>query len=657
MLRFFCCLLVLVWFGEAEPTLAQTLTISNTKIEWKVVNRFRLFRDASLFKLHENAWRQYVSHVDALPKSADEKSEIIRTTSVLGIEHVLNDRYIPFTRLLRSNFDWRGWGARTIEQTCWDEKSQSHSACGGVESYVSPTSHAVEFKIRPIGRNQLLSEFNCEWRVTGSPSQVAPCDEPVVAEIPYPAGATVAVNVEGENGISSEVAVRDILIAGMGDSFASGEGNPDGPVALAQDKRSKNVYPARLKNDRSGDALWLDEKCHRSIYSYQLRAALQVAVENPQSAVTFLGYACSGATVEDGILGPQEYVGFVSDGKENPSVTALSGGKRDSQLYRLLSDLCSIAPQLDNGNWQCPEGKFRRTIDYLFLSIGGNDIGFSSLVAWSTLRKTVSSRIAKFLGATVSPNDFAANMKDQLPSIYAKLSRIIEDAVPVRAGSIGYDPSRIFLSAYPDILVDEGGKVCTGGDSDELNYPSNQSLDAFSSWLVVTSAKVQKAHEQLARLHQRMASLAEDHGWTFAGRAYADRPFQGHGFCAQRIGQPVELTEKLRIPCWRRSVDDESSGCETSWITGERRWVPYDPSAENYPYALRQRWVRTFNDAYMVINQKVDTKAGRIDERASSAVFSETTGAMHPTAEGQAALADALLLDLRVDVARLLESR
>ena len=36
-----------------------------------------------------------------------------------------------------------------------------------------------------------------------------------------------------------------------------------------------------------------------------------------------------------------------------------------------------------------------------------------------------------------------------------------------------------------------------------------------------------------------------------------------------------------------------------------------------------------------------------IDERASAAVFSETTGALHPSAEGHAAMADSLMLTLR----------
>ena len=37
-----------------QPHNAQTITASNVKIEWKVTNRFRLFRDAETFR-HMNA--------------------------------------------------------------------------------------------------------------------------------------------------------------------------------------------------------------------------------------------------------------------------------------------------------------------------------------------------------------------------------------------------------------------------------------------------------------------------------------------------------------------------------------------------------------------------------------------------------------------------
>ena len=54
----------------------------------------------------------------------------------------------------------------------------------------------------------------------------------------------------------------------------------------------------------------------------------------------------------------------------------------------------------------------------------------------------------------------------------------------------------------------------------------------------------------------------------------------------------------------------------------------------------------------MVLNQKVITRDGKIDEKASAANFSETTGGMHPSAEGHASMADAMLLDIRKTISQ-----
>jgi hypothetical protein len=89
-----------------------------------------------------------------------------------------------------------------------------------------------------------------------------------------------------------EIVVRDALIAGMGDSIAAGEGNPDGAVRLSDQgfcfKRfgggeyyrpgragfSGNKSCATMANEdtRAGEwaqqsARWLSGPCHRSLYS------------------------------------------------------------------------------------------------------------------------------------------------------------------------------------------------------------------------------------------------------------------------------------------------------------------------------------------------------------------------------------------------------
>ena len=649
----FCLVLSVLSVFFTASGQAQTLTTSNVQIEWKVINRFRLFADGRAFQEHENAWRQYLIHVNQLQISEQEKQNLIAASSVIGAEHVLNDRFISFTKHLRNKYDWRGWAARQHEGLCWDPQSRSHAACGGVSNYVMPAAHDIEVRLKQLTDSKLISEYNCIWRVGEGEPVTAACDEAVVLSLPYPDGGSISVNVEGEQPISVEARVKDLLVVGLGDSFASGEGNPDVPVILDNGRKFRNFYPARVDETAAGNAKWMDELCHRSLYGHQLRAALQIAIENPRAAVTFMGYACSGASIEDGIIGPQYYVSYRSDGRRTGEASArrVSGGNRDTQLSWLLEELCKEKPARRNGLWTCPDNAYRRPVDFVLLSVGGNDIGFSNLVTWVTLRKGPSSRLAGWLGTTVSPDEFAANMKNILPSSYAHLAKAMEAAIPLRNGDLPFDPSRVIVTAYPDILADEKGNICAAGkeDEDEDLYPANQSLDLFSSWLVVTEKRLASAHAELEKLHNEMSALAGDHGWTFAGRAYADKPFQGHGFCAQKKELLSEPSEQLNIPCWGKAPRPTAT-CETNWSGKERSWRPYDPQNENYPYALRQRWVRTFNDAYMIVNEKVMNRDGYADNRSSETVFSETTGAMHPSAEGNAAMADAILMDIRKDV-------
>ena len=644
--------LFLVVMMLAPVAEAQTLDTSNVQITWKVSNRFRLFRNPSLFKMHEAAWRQYGTHMTERSGSTEDSALLYYNSSVLGTEHMLNDRRIPFTSIARTKFDWRGWAAKGVNNTCWDEKARRHTACGSIENYITPTFHEIEMQVKPLKSGSLISEYNCEWRVGDAGVITAPCDEVVTANLPYPAGATISVNVQGERPISIDAAVKDLLIVGFGDSFASGEGNPDVPVAMAENSRVDNLYPKRAKNDASGSAEWLDQLCHRSLYGYQTRAALQVALENPHGAVTFMGYACSGAAVEAGILGPQAYVEYVSS-LQDSTTRVVKGGRKDTQLHWFLREMCFDGVQSENGFWVCPNNNFRRNVDYVFLSIGGNDIGFANLVAWSTLRDGLASRLAGLFGATVAPSDFAENMKNILPGAYAKLAKAFEIAVPLAHANLKFDPSRIILTSYPDILVDENGQTCAGitnGKQDEDQFASNQSLDRFSSWLVVREAKLDEAHVQLDKLHRRMGELAVDNGWTFAGRSYADQSFRGHGFCAQRQDRLSDPAESLIIPCWGKASRPTLT-CQSAIFGKGSGWRPFNPAFENYPYALRQRWVRSFNDAYMVMNQKVVTRDGGINEKASASNFSETTGGMHPTAEGHASMADAMLMDIRGGIA------
>ncbi len=332
-LLYFMFVLLAVLIG---PATAQTLDSSNFRIEWQVANRFRLFRDQAFFKLHENAWREYLFHAARLKLSEDGRADYVNRTSVLGAEHVLNDRRIAFSDTPRKGFDWRGWAAGGEGKLCYDPDSRRHEACGAIDGYLNPKSHAIELWIEAIGGIALPPSAQCEWRIAGELVARAACGERVSGagiSLPYPGGAEISVNAAGEQPIAVPARVRDILIASLGDSFASGEGNPNRPPAFSEGKRYRNLYPLRSENSVAGSAEWTDQLCHRSLYGQNLRAALQIAIENRRLAVTFLDYSCSGAGIDDGILGGQTYVEreTMTEIASKSAARPLSGGSKDAQ--------------------------------------------------------------------------------------------------------------------------------------------------------------------------------------------------------------------------------------------------------------------------------------------------------------------------------------
>src|SRR5262249_57247065 len=136
--------------------------------------------------------------------------------------------------------------------------------------------------------------------------------------------------------------ITDLVSSGMGVTFASGEGNADVPVRFSPERTTDygfgsnktplTGYPARIGDWKEiGDrkfieenARWQDQACHRSLYSHQLRAALQLAVEDPHRAVTFVGFACSGAETTFGLF--LEYKGneWVPNPPDLPQISAIA---------------------------------------------------------------------------------------------------------------------------------------------------------------------------------------------------------------------------------------------------------------------------------------------------------------------------------------------
>ena len=241
-------------------------------------------------------------------------------------------------QIMAAETDGRGWARNMLANLCIDLMGAVMTTCerdGTRESYLAPADHRVEMRLigaraavdlrlgvrrRRRARRALTTARAARRCASGSPTAS-----------PRPSRSTVAVPNAPPQRAVTEVAVRDLLIAGLGDSIAAGEGNPDRPVALSDEgfcfrrfgTGSEYYRPGRatFKGDRTCEAghsppenlaewsqlgaRWMSQACHRSLYSYQLRTALALAVENPHVAVTFLPLACTGATIENGVLGSQ----------------------------------------------------------------------------------------------------------------------------------------------------------------------------------------------------------------------------------------------------------------------------------------------------------------------------------------------------------------
>lgn len=606
--------------GLAMPGSAEAAPV----VTWRIENPFRFFVDPNDTNAHRETYRALG------PRE--------RTTPILSEEHALqrNDR--------------DGWAASMFDKTCW---SNNRFKCKAYDDYMNPTHHAVIAKITGIDDASTLS---CTW--LSSPRGDAknprgdvitqPCNASARFVVPYPGGALITVEIGGRQIAKLDIKVRDILIAGMGDSFASGEGNPDMAVRFSRERTadystiglygSLTGYPARIGPWRDlGDnafikenARWLDQACHRSLYSEQMRTALQLAVEDPHRAVTFVGVSCAGAEITGGLF--LRYKG--NEWVPNPPRLSQISAVAEAQCGNNKTEALNLpdayyqngaVPELrDIIMRKCPQDVARK-IDLVLLSIGGNDIGFSRLIANTVLsNESLLRELGGWLGEIHSDAESTAALENLGPR-YKSLNRALH--------SILYVPweesDRILLVAYPGLaLQGDGSEMCASGNAGMDVVPDFQ-LDRTRLKLGTWFAD---------KLNRQMRESANEFGWTFVETHR--RSFIGRGICAGLSVEGVSDVDDLRLP---RKIDG--------------MWTPYNP-ADYQAYAARQRWFRTPNDAFMTGNFHAAagflTKYLRIEAFAPfQAILASTySGAFHPTAEGQAAIADAVADKARAVLAK-----
>jgi hypothetical protein len=365
-------------------------------IEWEVKHRFRLVKPG-LGPPMQYRWL----HSKLFDRSADS-----------------DDNLIPSDALHRQiTFD-------NHEELSYDANDHSFG-----KSFLFPRSFVVRLSIR-----NALAEAVCEWRIGGSSPARSLCSEYDV-EVPsdeVEVSARVMEQSELTHSATTKIKVNDVLIVVMGDSYASGEGNPDAVCgAGAKVDRGGNCI-----NDNS-EALWLDSNCHRSLLSWPILGAWEFAIEHKHHSVAVASFACSGAKLEDGLLSEQI---------DPPGKVPLR-----PQIEAARQALCGMTASGREANAlqppRCRDGRAKP--DLVVLSIGGNDAGFAPFVSAALDGRvkvtagadggTLRTEYAEMETTHRPLEDITEVRYDRYPKLNTQLQRAFE-----------IDAASILIATYPD---------------------------------------------------------------------------------------------------------------------------------------------------------------------------------------------------------------
>lgn len=603
-----------------DAAFAQLADTGNFHIVWEVKSRFRLFRQEADF-LHQVA--------------------ASRGDGVLAAE-----------RRLEASSDGLGWAKDVVPNLCLDDYGNILQTCvrdGQSENYLAPSDHLIGVAVSgPVPPGAV-----CAWSFDDGEGPVrqmnAACDTELRVRVRYGKTTVATVDVPLGDGtaqrVVAEIAVRDVLIAGMGDSIAAGEGDPDQAVQLDgtfcfrrfgggqyyrpgragyTGDRSCEVAlpnPAAAKDWARHGARWMSPACHRSLYSYQVRTALALAIEQPHIAVTFLPLACTGAAIDAGMFGSQRT-------DDCPAVVGIdscssSAPAQIDELKGLLAEAHRVQPQ--------------RKLDLLLLTIGANDIRFASMVANVIVNSTTERIVLRQGGGLVTPEDAQKSLDQDLPDDFARLRAALK---PLIGGNL----SRVVYVSYANPAMLSATEPCPGGrDGLDIHPAFGADAGRLRDAANFVNTKFLPALKALATCDG--AKLCRDpmiDRMTFVDQHQA--AFLRHGMCAHAPTDP-EFDRQCFSTSGNSFVSDLVKAADDSMACSL-------PASDYLPYAPRARWIRSANDSYftaMTYPEGIPAtlRPTDIHDALWGVVSAVYGGAIHPTAEGYAAMADAALPAVR----------
>ena len=424
--------------------------------------------------------------------------------------------------------------------------------------YVNPGRYEVQLEVR-IETAQVSTEgISCHWTIAGptGSSEFVSTGPKAITQLPQ-GDHVVTVSVRLGDGRAAAaqamIRVKDILVVALGDSLATGEGNPEVPARWDAIKSSERGSLLRGRLDPSTPAVWADGgpdgnqsrttpsgslppanllhgRSHRSTRSGPAQFAMRLEASDPHTSVTFVCLAATGARTDDL---------FRSD-RSNDNKALGPGPPLPAQL----DELHAIAGS--------------RRVDILILSIGCNDARAIELVGELMRREIRCIDALRLLAAyptrqassAASPSDCdslvdptaASALKNLSPEARreairqdVKLVYSLSEAIESGLASAQAQLERV-ASALADDPILASAQAQLLGLPDLTRESSGASAAAILDDLVpalrVNRRELDLVRERLLRpLRQIQCDAARRHGWSFTDEVF--EAFGPHGYAAE----------------------------------------------------------------------------------------------------------------------------
>jgi hypothetical protein len=268
----------------------------------------------------------------------------------------------------------------------------------------------------------------------------------------------------------------------------------------------------------------------------------------------------------------------------------------------------------------------------VLLSIGANDIYFSGLVADVIVDYPTERVLFKRSGVLATVEDSRSVLVRELPQGFTKVREALRPLVG--------DLSRVIFTSYANPALMAGGAPCPGG---RAGFDIHPSFNAEPGRLAAVAAFVE--NEFLPQLK----NIALCQGGILCRNPAADRmtfvdahqvAFAGHGFCARAQTDP-----EFDRDCFAANGESFNSDIV---VAANQPMVCGRSASEYRAYLPRARWIRDANDSYFAAmtypqGLPANRQPSDIHDATWGVLSAVYGGAVHPSAEGHAVMADAAM--------------